>query len=96
LSFKTPSRVRVEINEIHFPYDQKEVENTILNQLNCENKKKFGKPIAWAVEDHGAYYIFKCMINVDPKKYSNYSKSDGIIGIDCNVDHFAVSKINSK
>ena len=36
------------------------------------------------------------MINVDSKKYSNYSKSDGIIGIDCNVDHFAVSNINSK
>ncbi|MCQ6278614.1 IS200/IS605 family accessory protein TnpB-related protein [Bacillus sp. EB600] len=96
LSFKTPSDVRVEINEIHFPYGQKVVEDAILNQLNCNDKKKFGKPIAWSVEDHGAYYIIKCMINVDAKQYINYSKSDGIIGVDCNVDHFAVSDINSK
>ncbi|MCQ6282394.1 hypothetical protein [Bacillus sp. EB600] len=33
---------------------------------------------------------------MDSKQYSNFSKSDGIIGIDCNVDHFAVSDKNSK
>ena len=43
------------------------METAILNQVNCMNKKKYGKPIAWSVEDHGDYYIFKCMINVDAK-----------------------------
>ena len=64
--------------------------------MNCKNKKKFGRPIGWSVEDHGEYYIFKCIVNEEENQYVNFSKSDGIIGIDCNVDHFAVSNINRK
>jgi hypothetical protein len=96
LSFKTPSGVIVKINDVCFPFGQVEVNSAILKQTNCKNKKENGKPIAWSVEDHGNYYIIKCMVNEDRKETVNYSKSDGIIGVDCNVDHFAVSDINSK
>ena len=27
-----------------------------------ELKKKHGNPVAWSVEDHGEYYIFKCIL----------------------------------
>jgi IS605 OrfB family transposase len=96
LLFKTLSGVEVEIENLHFPYGQEKVDAAILNQVNGKNKKKDGKPIAWSVEDHGQYYIFKCMIEEEGNEHINYSKADGIIGIDCNVDHFAVSNINSK
>ena len=43
------------------------------------------------MEDHGEYYIFKCIVNEEEKEYINFSKTDGIIWIDCNTDHFAIS-----
>ncbi|WP_253701632.1 IS200/IS605 family accessory protein TnpB-related protein [Bacillus sp. FJAT-27445] len=52
--------------------------------------------MAWSVEDHGAYYIVKSMFEVKQNETINYSKADGIIGVDSNVDHFAVSNINAK
>lgn len=96
LRFNTPSNVVVLVENLHFPYGQEEIENAVLTQENCKNKKKFGKPIAWSVEDHGDYYIFKCMINEEENPYINYSKSAGVIGIDCNVNHFAISNVNNK
>ena len=95
LYFKTPSGVGIEINKVHFPYGQQEIESAIIEQINCKDKKKYGKPIAWSVEDHDDFYIFKCMVDVDHKEHINYSKSDGVVGVDCNVNHFAVSEINS-
>ena len=35
-------------------------------------------------------------MNEEENKYVNFSKADGIMGIDCNVDHFALSNINRK
>jgi IS605 OrfB family transposase len=96
LRFHTPSGVFVEVKDLLFPYGQQQVESAVLAQQKCKDKKKYGKPIAWAVEDHGDYYIFKCMAEVERNLYVNYSKADGMIGIDCNVDHFAISHINSK
>ncbi|AGK52280.1 IS200/IS605 family accessory protein TnpB-related protein [Bacillus sp. 1NLA3E] len=96
LRFKTPSGVVVFVENLHFPYGQDKIETAILTQKNCKNKKKFGKPIAWSVEDHGDFYIFKCMINEEENPSINYSKLAGIIGVDCNVNHFAISNANSK
>ena len=96
LSFHTPSGLKIEISNLTFPFGQDKVVSTIKKQINCKNKKKFGRPIGWSLEDHGEYYIFKCIVNEEENQYVNFSKSDGIIGIDCNVDHFAVSNINRK
>ncbi|ASN06577.1 RNA-guided endonuclease TnpB family protein [Virgibacillus necropolis] len=95
LRFKTPKGVSVEVGNLYFPYGQEKVESRILAQTNCKNKKKYGKPVAWAIEDCGEYYIFKTMFDDESKAYVNHSKTDGAIGIDCNVDHFAVSTVNS-
>jgi transposase len=79
-----------------FPYGQEVVDSAIHKQVECKNKKKQGKPSAWSVEDHMDYYLFKCMVDVEKSENINYSKSDGIIGVDCNVDHYAVSDVNRK
>ena len=72
------------------------VEEAVQKQIECKDKRKHGRPIGWSLEDHGPYYIFKCIVNEEENQYVNYSKSDGVIGIDANVDHFAISNINKK
>lgn len=96
LCFKTPTGVFVEVTNLHFPYGQDKVESAILRQMNGKDKKKHGKSMAWSVEDHGEYYIFKCMAEGEKNEYKNDSTSDGVIGIDCNVNHFAISNVNAK
>jgi len=78
---------------VTFPYGQEIIEEVIITQLQCKNKKKNGKPIAWSVEDHGEYYIAKCLVDVPENPNTNYSKADGVIGVDCNLEHFAWANV---
>ncbi|MFD3449388.1 IS200/IS605 family accessory protein TnpB-related protein [Microbacteriaceae bacterium 4G12] len=94
LYFTAPNGLPIEIPHLTFPYGQDKVNYAVQTQWNCKDKKKAGKPIGWAIEDHGAYYIFKCLIDVDENPDKNFSKSDGVIGVDCNSDHFAWANIN--
>ncbi|MGG0276920.1 IS200/IS605 family accessory protein TnpB-related protein, partial [Bacillus rhizoplanae] len=96
LHFTTPNGVVVEIPNLAFPYGQEQVNAAVQNQWNCKDKKNVGKPISWAIEDHGDYYIFKCLIDIEENQNKNFSKSDGVIGVDCNFDHFAWSNINKQ
>ncbi len=59
-------------------------------------KRKQGNPVAWSVEDHGEYYIFKCILDIPENDCKNHSSADGLLGVDLNVDHIAWSNINSK
>lgn len=79
---------------VSFPYGQEEVTNAVLRQQNCKDKKANGKPISWSVEDHGEYYIIKCLIDVEEEVLVNFYTSDGVIGVDCNVDHFAWTDVS--
>ena len=94
LSFKPINGNVVIFDNVVFPYGQENVENAIHTQTNLKNKKDFGKPISWSIEDRGDYYIIKCLVDVPANQYINHSKDSGIIGVDLNVDHFAVSNIN--
>ncbi|WP_458415474.1 IS200/IS605 family accessory protein TnpB-related protein [Schinkia sp. CFF1] len=95
LSFQTPFGDLVQMEQVMFPYGQEQVQKAIQTQVNCLNKKKGGQPVGWSLEDHGDYYILKCLIQVPSFSKSNYSKADGVIGVDCNVDHFAISNISN-
>ncbi|GGM23654.1 hypothetical protein GCM10011351_06800 [Paraliobacillus quinghaiensis] len=95
LTFKAINGNVVTFENIVFPYGQENVDNAINTQIGLKNKKQFGKPIAWSVEDHGEYFIFKCLVDVPPNPYVNHSKSEGVIGVDSNVDHLAISNVNS-
>lgn len=76
------------INNVNFPYGQSELE-TALSLIGANRK-----PVAWEIEDKGEFYIVKAVIEL-PKKDINYSKSDGIIGIDINYDHFALVNVSA-
>ncbi|MBY0599730.1 IS200/IS605 family accessory protein TnpB-related protein [Bacillus bingmayongensis] len=89
----TSTGKQVMFSAVTFPYGQEIMEEVITNQLQCKNKKKHGKPIAWSVEDYGEYYIVKCLVDVPENPHTNYSKADGVIGIDCNLDHFAWANV---
>ncbi|PFY96468.1 transposase, partial [Bacillus pseudomycoides] len=89
----TSSGKTLQFPAVTFPYGQKVIEEVITTQLQCKNKKKHGKPIAWSVEDYGAYYIVKCLVDVPENPHTNYSKSDGVIGVDCNLEHFAWANV---
>ncbi|MBJ8031077.1 transposase, partial [Bacillus cereus group sp. N21] len=78
---------------VTFLYGQEVIEEVITTQLQCKNKKKHGKPIAWSVENHGEYYIVKCLVDVPENPHTNYSTSDGAIGVDCNLEHFAWANV---
>ncbi|MEQ2528548.1 IS200/IS605 family accessory protein TnpB-related protein [Bacillaceae bacterium CLA-AA-H227] len=96
LNFKTPDGTQIKIENLVFPYGQEQVDHAIETQMRCKNKKKYGKSIAWSVEDHGDYYIFKCIVDVPEKPHKNFSRADGLLGLDLNVDHIAWSNINAK
>ncbi|CAI8837586.1 IS200/IS605 family accessory protein TnpB-related protein [Bacillus sp. IT-79MI2] len=78
---------------VTFPYGQEVIEKVITTQLQCKHKKKHGKPIAWSVEDYGPYCIVKCLVDVPENPHTNYSRSDGAIGVDCNLEHFAWANV---
>ncbi|MEB4855876.1 IS200/IS605 family accessory protein TnpB-related protein [Priestia megaterium] len=84
----------VTFSNVVFPYGQEQVNQTVLRQRKCKDKKANGKPISWSVEDHGDYYIIKCLLDVEEEGLANFSTSDGVIGVDCNVDHFAWTDVS--
>jgi IS605 OrfB family transposase len=77
-----------------FPYGQEIVNKAVIDQIQCKNKKEYGKPISWSVEDHGEYYIIKCLVDVESNPYVNFSTSDGVIGVDCNYNLIAWTDIS--
>ena len=79
--------------KVEIPYGQKIVDDILTQQLNCKNKKLGGQPISWSAEDHGAYYIFKCLVETELNPHINFSTADGVIGVDCNVNHFAWANV---
>ena len=98
LHFSTPNGVAVKIPNLLFPYGQEKIDHVIQTQLNMriDLKRKQGNPVAWSVEDHGEYYIFKCILDIPEIDCINHSRADGLLGVDLNVDHIAWSNINSK
>jgi IS605 OrfB family transposase len=81
---------------VYFPYGQDRVQESIATQLSCQNKKKYGKPIGWSIEDHDTYYIIKCIVEEPEHPHLNYSKTDGVIGVDLNYNHIAFSNVNGQ
>jgi IS605 OrfB family transposase len=94
LTFKAINQCVIRLSDVVFPYGQDHVNHAIQTQMNLKDKKKYGKPIGWSLEDHGDYYIVKCLIDVPPAPYLNTSTSTGMVGVDLNVNHIAVANVN--
>ena len=77
----------IDIQGVEFTYNK----NLYLEALNRK-----GSPISYRIEDYGHYYIIKATVEVvKDDKYINFSKVDGIIGYDINVDHVAYAETDS-
>ncbi|RJO61806.1 MAG: transposase [Dehalococcoidia bacterium] len=87
LTFDAPDGTHVAVPVV-FKYGQKEVDAALIFQ--SERKK----PIAWAIEDRGEYYLFKVTVQAPENPYVNYFKGDGVIGLDMNYDHIALVEID--
>ena len=94
LTFKAIDQCIIHLADVVFPYGQNHVNHAIQTQMNLKDKKKFGKPIGWSLEDHGDYYIVKCLIDVPATPYLNTSASTGMVGVDLNVNHIAIANVN--
>jgi IS605 OrfB family transposase len=77
-----------------FPYGQEIVNKAVTEQIQCKNKKEYGKPISWSIEDHGEYYIIKCLVDIESNPSIHFSTSDGVIGVDCNYNHIAWTNVS--
>jgi IS605 OrfB family transposase len=84
----------VTFSGVVFPYGQEIVNKAVTDQIQCKNKKEYGKPISWSVEDHGEYYIIKCLVDIESNPYIHFSTSDGVIGVDCNYNHIAWTDVS--
>ena len=109
LNILSPTKETITLKNVYFPYGQELIENYYKVQTNLtteekKSKKKFvagkgkvntsqAKPISFTVEDHKTYYIIKCQLDIEPVE-SNFSTIDGIIGTDCNLDHYALANIS--
>lgn len=105
----SPTKETITLKNVYFPYGQEHIESYYKVQTNLtteekKSKKEFvpgvgkvntskAKPISFTVEDHKTYYIIKCQLDIEPVE-SNFSTIDGIIGIDCNLDHYALANIS--
>ncbi|WP_028402231.1 IS200/IS605 family accessory protein TnpB-related protein [Ectobacillus panaciterrae] len=94
LSFTSMSGKVLTFPFVMFPYGQDIVNDVVSAQIACKQKKQYGKPITWSIEDHGVYYIVKCMADVEADYSINFSTSDGVIGVDCNYDHLAWANVS--
>lgn len=94
LHMALPNKEPIVFEGVSFPYGQEQLDEAVKTQTSCKNKKKFGKSIAWEIEDHGAYYLFKTILEVAPVAYKNHSRATGILSVDCNADHFAWSDVS--
>ncbi len=98
LQWTTADGIERIIPNVVFPYGGDAIERAIIlqQQKTAKERLKNGKSIAWSVEDHGAYYLFKCVVEDVSVPIGNYSKVDGVLGIDLNYNHVAIANINPK
>lgn len=90
LTFTTMSNQEIVLHNIVFPYGQEYVDYA--TTATGEDRRA----VAWSIEDKGDYFIIKCLVDLPKDESINYSKSDGLIAIDTNVDHIAWANLDSK
>lgn len=88
LAYTSMNGKEIIFKNVKFPYGQEDL-NAAIN-AKAENRKA----IAWSIERHNGYFIIKAIIEVEASKDVNYSKADGIIGMDLNYDHIAWSDVD--
>lgn len=110
LNMLTPDKKTITLKNVHFPYGGESIDNyyKIQTSLTTEEKKSKtifvpgvgkvptskAKPISFTVEDHKTYYIVKCQLDVENENIITLKNSYGIVGVDCNLDHYALCNVS--
>lgn len=81
----TDHRKAYSVGEVVFPYGQ-----DIIDKFYSVDT--ISRPISYAVEDHGDFYIFKISLDVVYENL-NFSTVAGVIGVDCNLGFFSVADV---
>ena len=98
-------RKQVVIPNVSFKYGQKQIEDYLKKQYEITTDMSLSKkdrkylPIAYQIELHtderNHKYLIVCIILSLPKKtHVNYDTSTGVVSIDLNVDHIALTDID--
>jgi IS605 OrfB family transposase len=87
---------RIVINKISFPYGEDKINEIFtfkksdsITEPKYPKKNRVIQPILWTIEDNGDYYIFKATVNVPNGECKISSTSNGVIGIDINIDNIS-------
>ena len=89
--FEKGKKTEIVINNVDFSYRK----DDLITALNLPKDQR--KAIAWQIEDRGDYFLIKAMFTPQINKDEfNYSKVNGVVGIDINVDHITFAEIDSK
>ena len=84
-------KIKTVIKNVVFPYGGDKVAAYYKSQpINRD------KPITYAIEDKGKYYIIKCVLTEENPATIYYALDDGVIGVDSNYGFYATTNINSQ
>ena len=75
--------------KVQFHANAKELERAVKLPHNTP-----GKAVAYVLEDHKKYFIIKAIVEMEEREVME-DKRDGVIGIDINADHIAVSETDA-
>ena len=75
--------------KVRFHANAKELERAVKLPHNTP-----GKAVAYLLEDHKKYFIIKAVVEMEDRELME-NKQDGVIGIDINADHIAVSETDA-
>ena len=85
------NKIKTTLNNVVFPYGGDKVAAYYKSQLINRDK-----PITYAIEDKGKYYIIKCILTEENPESIYYSLDDGVIGVDSNYGFYAATNINNQ
>lgn len=80
------NKIKTTIKNVVFPYGGHKVTAYYKNQATDRDK-----PITYAIEDKGKYYIIKCMLTEENPESIYYALDDGVIGVDSNYGFYAAT-----
>ena len=83
------------IDNVVFRYGQDIINHYYEIQRTVAKGNGKGKPITYTIEDKGLYYIIKCSLE-EELPLLNYSKANGVYGIDFNLGFYSVCETDNE
>ena len=87
------------IPNVTFHYGQKEIDSYIKEQNQSVKNKEKNRPIAYQIKicedkNYRTYLSISAVLTLPKKEYVNYDTTTGVVSIDMNVDHLAMTELD--